>query len=179
MLERRFDVVTPLREQNILIYHGVHPDHTVVSFLPSLSLSLSLSLSRRCYCRAAASLNFSSSLPTRAPDSVFDCRNPRFPPARTRELYFNSDSPLSAFRSCDIRAGHYCPWYWRCRPCYARTPRIDPRRIYPYLHTRSLLAILCVTSLIRTAGIPFYLSSRDIKEHYIRICINTWQQMWW
>jgi len=54
--------------------------------------------------------------------------NPRFPPA----LYFNSDSPLSASRSRDIRAEHYCPWYWRCRPCYARTSRIDPRGIYPY-----------------------------------------------
>lgn len=37
---------------------------------------------------------------------------------------------IGAFCSYDIRGGgrhYYCLWYWRCRPCYARTWRIDPR----------------------------------------------------
>lgn len=56
--------------------------------------------------------------------------------SRPHKLYFNFDSPLSASRSCDIRAKHYCPWYWRCRPCYARTSRIDPRRISTFVTCR-------------------------------------------
>lgn len=69
-------------------------------------------------------------------------------PPRLRALYFNSDSPPSAFRSCDIRAGHYCPWYWRCRPCYARTSRIDPRG-YIHIHACGLSMILCGVTRLR------------------------------
>jgi len=82
---------------------------------------------RRHYRRLVVSLNFSSSLRTQLCLRLWKTLV-----SRSRELHFNSDSPLSASRSHDIRAEHYCPWYWRCRPCYTRTSRIDPRGIYPY-----------------------------------------------
>lgn len=141
---------------------------------PSLSVSLPFSLSlivvtssRRCLSEfLLVTSNSRARLCLRLWKSSF--------PARARELYFNSDSPLSTFRSCDIRAGHYCPWYWRCRPCYARTPRIDPRGIYPYLSVACVSVILYRVFFPRRNFFPFVVEIHQERMHLYCVQWRLW-----
>lgn len=92
--------------------------------------------------------------------------------SRPCELYFNFDSPLSASRSCDIRAEHYCPWYWRCRPCYTQTSRMIHEG-YIHIHACDLSMILCRMMNLCT-GISSYLSLKDIGKCYTHVSQARW-----
>lgn len=99
-----------------------------------------------------------------APGSVFDCGKSSFP-ARAK-LHVNDSPPIhppSASRLCDFRAGHYCPWYWRCRPVMPG-PRALIHARYIRIHACGLSMILCRVTSPCTTGISSRFSSKDIEE---------------
>lgn len=133
---------------------------------PSLSLPLSFYLSRRRYyrCLWISLRHFQLARPTLS--SIVEILVSR---PRARAVLQLRFTPIGV--PFDIRAEHYCPWYWRCRPCYVRTLRIDPRRIYPeYIYT--LVACRWYYAAWRVFVPPEFLSTcrRKISGKY---CIHS------
>jgi len=126
--------------------------------------------SRRCrrrYRRLVVSLNFSSSLRTRAPNSIFDCGKLSFPVCvrAALQLWFTSIDATSV-------------------PEHIIVPGIDDvALVMPglcalirtgYIHIHGLSMILWHVMSLRTVKISSYLLSKDSNECYTHVRITKW-----